>query len=157
MEGDSLTHSVLDSFLSMEFLLNIPCRFRFYVGSFSYTPHADFVFMQGVSSTHTVLASFSSGEFLLHIPCWFLLLSREFLLHIPCWLHFYLGSLSYTSRACFDFYAGVSLTDPVLASIFFFFFFFFLSGKFLLHIPCWLHFCLGSFSYTSRDYFFYFF
>ena len=25
----------------------------------------------------------------------------------------------------------------------------FLSGEFLLHIPCWLHFCLGSFSYTS--------
>ncbi len=26
----------------------------------------------------------------------------------------------------------------------------FLSGDFLLHILCWLHFCLGSFSYTSR-------
>ena len=58
IEGGSLTHPVLDSFLSMEFLLNIPCRFRFYVGSFSYTSHADFVFMQGVSSTHPVLASF---------------------------------------------------------------------------------------------------
>ena len=31
---------------------------------------------------------------------------------------------------------------PVLAS--------FLSGEFLLHIPCWLHFYLASFSYTSH-------
>ena len=57
---------------------------------------------------------------------------------------------------------GVSLTHPVLVSfiiwgvsltqsvLFFSFFFFFLSGKFLLHIPCWLHFYLGSFSYTSH-------
>ena len=41
-----------------------------------------------------------------------------------------------------------SLTYPVLG--FFFFFFFFLSAEFLLHISCWLHFCLGTFSYTSR-------
>ena len=37
---------------------------------------------------------------------------------------------------------GVSLTQPVLAS--------FLSGEFLLHIPRWRQFDLGSFSYTSR-------
>ena len=36
---------------------------------------------------------------------------------------------------------GVSLTYPVLVS--------FLCGEFLLHIPCWLLFYLGSFSYTS--------
>ena len=51
------------------------------------------------------------------------------------WLHFYVGSLSYTSCACF-----------------FFFIIIILSGEFLLHIPCWLYFYLGSFSYTSRVY-----
>ena len=50
--------------------------------------------------------------------------------------------LLYTSHASFFFMCGVSLTHPVLA--------YFLSGEFLLHIPCWLTFCLGSFSYTSR-------
>ena len=44
---------------------------------------------------------------------------------------------------------GVSLTHPVLAS--------FLFGEFLLHIPCCLHFLLGSFSDTSHAYFFFFF
>ena len=61
---------------------------------------------------------------------------------MPCWLHFYLGSFSYTSHAGVIFISGVSLTDPVLASL--------LSGEFLLHIPCWHHFYLGSISYTSR-------
>ena len=115
----------------------------------------------GVSLTHPVLALFFCGEFLLHTPCL---------------LHFYLGSFSYTSRAGFIFMRGVSLTHPMLFFFFFFaffllFFFFwpfnylffmwvvslrhpmlalFLSGKFLLHIPCWLDFYLGSFSYTSR-------
>ena len=42
------------------------------------------------------------------------------------------GGFSYTSRAALIFMQGVSLTHPVLAS--------FLSGEFLLHIPCWLHF-----------------
>ena len=37
---------------------------------------------------------------------------------------------------------GVSLTHPVLTSL--------LCGEFLLHIPCCLHFYVGSFSYTSR-------
>ena len=36
---------------------------------------------------------------------------------------------------------GVSLKHPVLTS--------FLCVEFLLHIPCWLKFYLGSFSYTS--------
>ena len=52
------------------------------------------------------------------------------------------SSFSYTSHAGFIFIWGVSLTYPVLAS--------FLTGEFLLHIPCWLHFYLGSFPYTSR-------
>ena len=113
------------------------------MGSFSYTSHADFVFMSGVSLTHPVLPSFLWGEFLLYIPC--------------C-LDIYGMSFSYTSRAGFVvfiwgvslthpvlvyfYYWGVSLTYPVLAS--------FLSEEFLLCIPCWPHFCLGSISYTSR-------
>ena len=74
----------------------------------------------------------------------------EFLLHIPCWRHFYLVSFSDTSRAVLFFLVsfpgsfswGVSLTHPLLVS--------FLSGELLLHIPCWRHFYLWSFSYTSR-------
>ena len=42
---------------------------------------------------------------------------------------------------------GVCLAHPVLAS--------FLSGKFLLHIPCWLYISVGSFSYTSHAGFFF--
>ena len=136
---------MLASFLCGESLLHIPCWLHFYVGK---------------TLTHPVLASF---------------LSREFLLHIPLWLHFYVGSFSYTSRAGFlyikiiiiffllfkkiffiwgisrthpmlicvlSFIWGVSLTHPVLAS--------FLSGEFVLHIPCWLHFYVGSFSCTSH-------
>ena len=185
--GVSLTHPVLDSFLPGEFLLHIPSRFHFYLGSFSYTSRAGFVFIWGVSHTHPVLSSVLCKEFLLHIPCWLLFsftwgvsltrpmlvllfsgwvslthlvlasfLSGEFLLHIPCWLHFYLGSVSYISRAGFFFIWGVSLTHPllflhiyiylkhpVLVSSFFL-------AEFFLHISCWLHFCLGSFSYTSR-------
>ena len=124
-----------------------------------------------------MLASFLCGEFLLHILCWplvllFYFLSREFLLHIPWWLYFYLGSFTYTSRAGLIFYTshvdfifmwGVSLTHPVVASFFLFLFIrgvslthtmlsLFLPGEFLLHIPCWLHFCLGSFSYTCLLY-----
>ena len=51
------------------------------------------------------------------------------------------GSFSQTSCVALTFIRGVSLRYPVLAS--------FLSGEFLLHIPCWLHFYLGCFSYTS--------
>ena len=162
--GVSLTHPILS----------------FYVGSFSYTSRAAFIFMQGVFSytcwfyfyarrfSYTSRAGlvFLSGEFLLHISCWLFLLififyfiegvflthpvldsflSGEFLLYILYWHHFCLGSFSYTSRAGFCFYLGsfcytsragfifiwdVSLTHPLLAS--------FLSGKFLLHILCWL-------------------
>ena len=50
-------------------------------------------------------------------------------------------SLTYPVLVSF-FIGGVSLTHLVLAS--------FLSGDFLLHIPCWLHVSVGSFSYTSR-------
>ena len=102
MCGVSLIDPVLVSCLYGEFLLHIPsseefplriqCWFHFYVGSFSYTSRAGFIFMWRVSLTHSVLASFLSREFLLHIPCW---------LYFYLALHFYVGSLSYTSRAGF--------------------------------------------------------
>ena len=129
-------------FNSGEFLLHIPCWLELYLGSFTYTPSARFIFLWGVSLTHPMLALLSGASFLF----------GEFLLHIPCWLHVYVGSFSYTSRvlgsffyasnAGFTFMWGVSLTHPVLAS--------FLSGQFLLHIPCWLHSYMGSFSFTAR-------
>ena len=155
--GVSLTHPTLVSFLSgefllqipcwlncccfsKEFLLHIPCWFHFYTGSFSDTSRSAFLFMRGVSLTHPLLVSFLFGEFLLHIPCW---------------LHFYLGSFSDTSRSGLPFHVGrfsytplpdficiwgVSLTHPTLAS--------FLSGEFLLHIPCWFNFFFGGVSLT---------
>ena len=162
------------SFSCREFLKHIPCWLHFYLGSFSYSSHASFLFL------------FLSRKFLFHIPCWFL----SFLL----FLLFYQGSFSYTSRASMNSYAGsflfhipcclicirvVSLTHPVLDS----FFIWRLSlthpglawnfmqgvslthpvlldvlcGEFLLHIPCWLRFYLVSFSYTSRAGFNFFF
>ena len=53
--------------------------------------------------------------------------SPESLLNIPC---------------CFIFIWGVSLSHPILTL--------FSCGEFLLHNPCWLHFYVESFSYTSR-------
>ena len=147
--GVSLTHPVLASILSGGFLLYIPCRLQFYLGSFSYTSHACLIFLWGVYLTHHMPASILSGEFLLHIPC--------YLFFVLSFFSFYLRSFSYTSHTCllllwgcfsdtyhagFHFIWGVSLTHPVLASV--------LSEEFLLHIPCWLQFYLGSFSYTSR-------
>ena len=164
--GVSLTHPALASFLCGEFLLHIPCWLHFYGGSFtyfiytfpgffsffffffffffnlrsfSYTSHTRFIFIWGVPHTHPVLPAFLSGEFLLHIP---------FL------LYFCVGSFSYTSHSCFIFVWGVSLTHPMLAFSHSFSSsssFIFYSGEFLLHIPCWLHFHPGSFSFTSHS------
>ena len=81
--GVSLTHTVLASFLSGEFLLHIARWLHFfsmsfwhtssadcfYVGSFSYTSHAGNNFTFGVSLTHTVLVWYWCREFLLHILC----------------------------------------------------------------------------------------
>ena len=67
--GASLTHLLLASFLSGEFLLHIRCWFNFYLGSvsytscalhfylgsFFYTSRAGFIFIQGVSLTHLAL------------------------------------------------------------------------------------------------------
>ena len=138
--GVSLTHPVLGLVLSTDLLLHIPCWFYIYRGSFSYTSragliiylgcfsytsHAGFIFMQGVSYT-------SNAD------------------------SFYVGSFSYTSRAVFIFMLGVSLTHPVLVFLFIScvslthpMLALFLSGEFFLHIPCWIYFSVGSFSYTS--------
>ena len=129
-------------------------------------PMLTLFFMSEVYLTHAVLALFLSGESLLHVPCWLRLLSGDFLLHIPCWFLFLAGkfllhiqcmlalflygelpstgcvTFSYTSLAGFIFIWGVSLTHPVLAS--------FLSGEFFLHIPYWIYFSVGCFSYTSH-------
>ena len=113
--------------------------FFFFLGSFTYTSRAGFIFIWGVSLTHPVLGLVLSADLLLHIPCGFLL--GEFLLHIPWYLHFYAGSFSYTSRAGFPFY---QLTFSYTSHDGF------LLDEFLLHIPCWLYFYLGIFSYTSH-------
>ena len=128
---------MLASLLSGEFLLHIACWLHFYLGSFSYTAGAGFTFLWGVSLKHSVLASF------FNLGC---------LAYTPSWLHFCLGSFSYTSRAGFIFIWGVSLKHPVLASFFFMWgvslthtmLTLFLCGEFVLHMPCWLHFYLGS-------------
>ena len=113
LSGEFLLHiPCCRHFLSREFLLHIPCWFSIYLGSFSYTSHAVFIFILGVSLTHPVLVSF---------------LSWEFLLHIPCWLSFSVGSFSDISHADFVFIRGVSLTHPMLAFLF--------CVEFLLHIP----------------------
>ncbi len=171
MWGISLTHPMTALFFCGKILLHIPCSlhpppphlFLLNLWSFSYTSRAGFIFIL----THPALALFLSGEFLFFLfflwgvsithpmlaslslslslmwgvslrhPMLALFLSGEFLLHNPCWLHFYLVSLSYTSRAVFIFMQGVSLTHPVL----FFFLHFF-------------HFYQWSFSYISRAGFF---
>ena len=178
--GVAFTHPILVSLLCGEFLLHIPCWFHFYVGSFSYTSRACFLFIWRVSLTHPTLvllllsgASFLCGEFLLHIPCWlhfnlgcfsytaragllflfyFIYLSGSFLLHIPCSLHVYVGSFSYKSRVLGSlFYASnAGFTFMWGVSLTHPVLVSFLCGEFLLHIPCLLPFYLGSFSYTSH-------
>ena len=115
MWGVSLTHPVLASFLSGEFLLHIPCWITFlsgefllhtpcwlhvYVRSFSYTSrvpgiffytsNAGSTFIWGVSLTHPVLASFLSGSFSYTSQDCFIFLSRV-LLQIPRWLYSFSG------------------------------------------------------------------
>ena len=95
----SLTHLVLASFLSGEFLLHIPCWHHFSVGSFSYTSHAGFIFIWGVSLTHPILGSFFLwGVSLTHPMQGFFCFVFWFFLKIY----------------------GVSLTHPMLASVVFF-------------------------------------
>ena len=136
-----------------------------FVGSLSYTS------LVGFSPSLSWAGFILCGEFLWHIPCWlfffspfffFFFLSGEFLLHIPRWLYFSVRSFSYTSHDCFISMWGVSLTHPMLAFFFFFLLLIwwvslthpvpasYLCGEFLLQIPYWLYFYLGSFSYTSH-------
>ena len=84
--GVSLTHPVLASVLSGEFLFHIPCWLHLYARSFSYASWAGLICIRGVCLTHPVLASFFIwGVSLTHpILGWFFF--GEFLLHIPCWL-----------------------------------------------------------------------
>ena len=131
--GASLTHLMLVSFLSAEFLLHIPRWLNFYAGSFSYTSHGGFIFIWRVSLTHLKQALCFCGEFLIHIPCWLLFLICRVSLTHPVLASFVI--------------LGVTLTHPILAL--------FLSGEFLLHIPCWLYFSVGSFSFTSCTGFFF--
>ena len=111
----------------------------------------------------------------------------EFLLHVPNWIYFSVRSFSYRSHPSFFspppppllfLIWGVFLTLLMLASFLFEEFLFnircwlhfymgsfsytshcsfcFLCGEFLLHIPCYFHFYAGSFSDTSRASFFYY-
>ena len=133
---------MLASFLSGEFLLNIPCWYHFYLGSFSDTSHLISV----VSLTYPVLPSFLCVEFLLHIPCC-LHFYADFFLDIPWCLGFFFFFFFFfflisSSRAGFIFIWGVSVTHPVLALI--------LLGDFLLQIPFWLLFYHEIFLCTFR-------
>ena len=106
-----------------------------------------------VSLTHPVFVSFFFsflGSFYYTSRAG-LILSGEFLLHIPCWLNFYFGSFSYTSHTGFIFlwvvcltqsHAGFNYIRGLLALLF--------CSEFLLHIPCYLYFCAGSLSDSSR-------
>ena len=99
--GVSLTHLMLGSFLSGEFLLHIPCWLH---SCFV------FVFIRGVCLTHPMLDLLFCGDFYegsfsytSHVGLK-IFLSGDFHLHIPCWfLSFFIG--------------GVSLTHPMLGSI----------------------------------------
>ena len=148
-------------FLSGEFLLYVPCLLDFSLGCFSDTSHAVFNFIWRVSLTHPVLVSVFSLGVSLTYPVLTLVLSGEFLLHIPCWLQFYLGSLSYTSRAGLNFIWGVSFIHTVLASILSWEFLLhiplasFVCGEFVLHVLSWLNLYAGILSYTSRAGFFF--
>ena len=96
------------------------------------------------------MASFLSGEFLIQIQCWLQFYARSFAYAIRAFF-FFIWGICLTHLMLVSFFIwGVSLTHPVLVSSFFLSFFLFLLVDFLLHISCWLHFCLGSFSYTFR-------
>ena len=96
----SLTHPMLASFLSGEFLLHIPCWLYLYLRSFSYTSRAGVIFIyKGVSLTHPVLVLLFFGEFLLDIPCWLLF-----------FLLFFIRGVSLTHRVLTSFLSGELLS-----------------------------------------------
>ena len=143
--GVSLTHPILALFFCVDFLLHIPCCLHFYAGSFSYTSRAAFIFMRGVSLTHPMLASFFSlGSFLTH-SARASFLSRGSLLNIPRWLRFFFSFFF----CLFCFSSGEFLFHTPTCCCCCCCVLLFISGEFLMHIPRWLHFQIGSFSYTS--------
>ena len=145
----SVSQSVLDVGASLT---------DFYVGSFSYTSRAGFIFMRRVSLTHPVLASFLCGDFLLHIPCWLNFYAGSFSYTSRAVFFFYRGSFSYTSHVGFIFIWGVFLTHSRAGFIFTHpMMTLFLCREFLLHIPCCLDFYAMSSSCTSRAGFFFIF
>ena len=161
----SLTHSMLASFLCGKFYYASHAGFIFISGISLKHPVLPSFFIWGGSLTHPVLASFLISGISITNPVLASFLSREFLLHIPCWLYSSVGSFSYTSIALFFFFFFSFFSFFFLFFLWLFFFFFFLiwgvslrhpvmdtflRGEFLLNIPCWLHFYLGSFSYTSH-------
>ena len=85
---------MLASFVSGEFLLNIPSCLDF---------------MWGDSLTHPKLTLFLFGEFVLHIQCYFVFM-RGVSLTLPVLPSFvclfYLGSFSYTFRTAFFYLSG---------------------------------------------------
>ena len=110
-----------------KYLLHIRCWLHIYAGSFSYTSRMGFIFILGVSLTHPCLLFVAwgmGGGGVLNILCFF-----SFLLFSSFFLSFFLW--------------GVSLRHSLWLALF-------VSGEFLLHIPCWLSFSVGSFSYTSH-------
>ena len=84
----------------------------FFVGSFSYTSRAGFIFNWGVSLTHPMIALFFVGSFSYISHASFFLSSFFFFSFLNLW------SFSYTSRTGFIFMRGVSLTHPVPALVF---------------------------------------
>ena len=126
----SLRHPVLALFFSGEFFLHVPCWLNLYLGSFSYTSRAGFIFIWGVSITHPVLALFLLLWVSLTRPILAsstpssVLIWRVSLPHPVLAFFFFfflnLGSFSYWLFYLFIFYIwGVSLTHPVLALLFF--------------------------------------
>ena len=161
----------------MDFLLHIPFWLHCYLGRFSYISRAVFNLIRGLSLTHPMPISFLSGEFLLHIPCWLHYYFRSFSYTSPAEVIFIVGvSLTRPVLALLLLW-GVSLTNPMLASFYtpgsfsctssagLIFGEFclthpmltlFLSGRFLLHVPCWHYIYVRSFSHTSHTGFFFF-
>ena len=122
--GIPLTHPVLASFLSGEFLLHIPRWLHFYAGCLLYIS----------------CWLFLCGEFHLHIPCCLHFYAGSFSYTSRAGFPFYQLRFSYTSHAGFIFIWGIFLTHPMLALFF--------CGEFLWHIPCRLLFLIRGVSLT---------
>ena len=143
MWGVSLTHPKLAFYFCGEFVLHILSFFpplereRGKKLRMCKTNSTGFTFMRGVSLTHPVLASFIFYIFYLGVS-----LTHPALVFIFMWGVSLTHPMLASSFVVVVLIWGISLTHPVLAS--------YLCGEFLLQIPYWLYFYLGSFSYTSH-------